>query len=80
MGVDRVKPRFVFERGIAKPEVVIRRSFLAQDLAHGQTGASEQLRQQQPRRGAFQILDDMRLAPELRIIASVLREVSQAGL
>ena len=38
-----------------------RRSFLAQNLAHRQARAFEQLRQKQPRRRAFEIFDDMRL-------------------
>ena len=42
---------------------MIRRALLTQNLAHGQAGASEQLRQQQPRRRAFEIFDDVRLDP-----------------
>src|SRR5260370_37909111 len=63
MRADRVKQRVVGERRIAKAEIVKRRAFFAQDLAHRQAGASEQLRQQQPRRRAFEIFDNMRLYP-----------------
>ena len=61
MRADRVEQRIVGERRIAEAEFAIGRAFLAQNLAHGQPGASDQLGQQPPRRRAFQIFDDMRL-------------------
>ena len=61
--LDRVEQRIVGERRIAEAEVVKRRPFPPQNLAHRETGASELLRQEQSRRRAFQIFDDVRLDP-----------------
>ena len=61
MRADGVEQGVVGERRIAEAEIMIGRALLAQDLAHGQPCAVEQLRQQQSRRRAFEILDDVRL-------------------
>ena len=63
MRADGVEQRVVGEGRIAEAEVVKGRALFAQDLAHGQPCAIEQLRQQQPRRRTFEIFDDVRLDP-----------------
>jgi hypothetical protein len=61
--LDGVEQPFVGERRVAKPEVVKGRALFAQDLAHCQAGAIQQLRQEQPRRRAFEVFDNVRLDP-----------------
>ena len=46
MRADRLEQRIVRERRIAEAEFVIGRALFAQDLAHSQAGAIQQLRQQ----------------------------------
>src|ERR1700722_14638623 len=60
MRLNGVEQRVVGERRVAKAELMIWRSLLAQDLADCQAGASEQLREQQPRRRTLQIFDYVR--------------------
>jgi hypothetical protein len=65
MRLDRIEQRFVRERGIAEAEIVIGRSLLAQSLANREARARQKLRQQQARRRAFQVFDNMWLDPRI---------------
>lgn len=58
---DRIEQFVIAKLRIAKFQLLKWRFFLAQELAHGDAHACDQLLEQRPRRRRLQIFDDMRL-------------------
>ena len=68
------------EARIVEAELGVGRALLAEDVAHRNAHAVDELPQQEPGRRRLQVFDDVRLDAGVADQASVLRDVPQSGL
>ena len=74
---DGIQHLVVGEGRIAEPQIRVRRARLAQDIAHREAGARQQLHEQSPAGGVFRYSTTCGSIPALRIIARMFRDVPQ---